>query len=66
MSDLCKGREGTAANHCWHGKGVILPSLPALTVEICCFCGAERYTSGHKALSGNHGKYLPLGDQFRE
>lgn len=38
----CKGREGTAAEHCWHHSGLVLSSMPGIDVYYCCFCGAQK------------------------
>lgn len=56
----CSARTGTAANHCWHGTGVILTSYPAQTEEVCCHCGEKRYTRQAIPDLAGHGQFAPF------
>lgn len=61
-AELCPGREGTAAAHCWHV--VWRPSFHQAKQydggnQKCCWCGAERpLTIGYQAPIA-HGKHKP-------
>jgi len=59
--ELCPGRIGTAANHCWHDTGVALMSYPAKTEQVCCFCNTRRHLELMAMVSvfGQHGPHVP-------
>ena len=59
MTDLCTGREGTNAAHCWHDTGKALMSYPAQIEQACCFCGLVLHVMMARTIAtGKHGKYL--------
>ncbi|MDH5183635.1 MAG: hypothetical protein OEX12_07045 [Gammaproteobacteria bacterium] len=60
MSELCKGRKGSNAAHCYHPANQIMTSIPPQQKMICCFCGKEKIEI-LQAIQyfGDHGRYLP-------
>lgn len=46
--------------HCWHGTGIMLTSMPPQTEEVCCRCAQKRYLRLAVPIEqGRHGPYAP-------
>ena len=52
MSDLCPGRNGTAAEHCYHPD-------PPKSQKVCCFCGKTVANQLIVLKKGKHGPFVP-------
>lgn len=45
------------ADHCWHGKGIVLTSNPPKYPQVCCNCGAGRHQTSHVTYEPGHGPH---------